>query len=813
MADKIQIQHLVVEKDNGSQNDAEFILYHRQIMGENTTALYDSAHAEGQNTQALGKGSHAEGFGTIASYSYSHAGGLGTITGAQGQTVFGKYNRGRSDTVFEIGAGTTDKSPKNAFEVYMDGRVKVLTEPKEDDDVVRKIDLANYAPADDGKGMAHLQDSETVGAIQQLQNQESGVTPGYFSFMNGDKTKNPNATALDSNLKGEILYGGRGQYSTALGGKSAAIGKRSVAEGTTTIAKGNYSHAEGDNSVTLGVDSHAEGYATVTGPDAQAGHAEGINTQALGKASHAEGQDTIAYGQDSHAEGSNTATVLKNEQGNVISIGEAAHAEGGYTKAAGKYSHTEGYMSQASAEAAHAEGKNTTASEIGAHSEGNATEASGQYAHAEGNDTHATESHAHAEGKSTTAKGTNAHAEGDTTTAEGVSSHAGGTGAHAKGSYSFAHGNKVVARYANQFIVGKFNSNKEGTLFEIGNGADTDHRSNVFEVYNNGLVVVGDRVQLLPRPDKIHDTNGKKCFTISKTVADKAGISTEVEYGSIGDYTATLNGRNSAQSKHATAIGNSTVAIGEESLAGGYQSVTLGNGSFAFGDGNVTKGLNCQAMGVKTQAIGDASHATGSATIATGYASQAGGYESQANGYYSFAHGVGLIAGHTYQAVFGKWNENSSDNLFEIGNGDSAQLRSNAFEVSKDGNVRAYAAPIFDEDVLRYADAKSHDIYQHTLKLSKSGGEPIYVLCYRDTKITTFGQLHSLFNSGKCIRIFGPSWSALVSGNVINIVSNTSNGYTIYFITNGGQFTGLNVGGSASISEIESDDVVRVSWE
>lgn len=326
----------------------------------------------------------------------------------------------------------------------------------------------------------NIENGNKPGAIQQ----DADGVAGGFSFSG----KNANAADLDTQVdlwnrgNGNVQYGATGNFSSSFGGKSAAIGKRSHAEGTTTIAKGNYSHVEGDNSVTLGADSHAEGYATVTGPDAQAGHAEGINTQALGLAAHAEGQDTIAYGQDSHAEGSNTATVLKNAEGDVVAFGEAAHAEGGYTKAVGNYSHSEGYTSEASAEAAHAEGKNTIANNIGAHAEGNSTRASGPNAHAEGNDTNATGYHAHAEGKSTTAKGSHSHAEGDTTTAEGASSHAGGTGAHAKGNYSFAHGNTVVAGYANQFVVGQFNKNDELNIFEVGNGSDTKTLSNNFEV-------------------------------------------------------------------------------------------------------------------------------------------------------------------------------------------------------------------------------------------------------------------------------------------------------------------------------------------
>ena len=412
--------------------------------GGDTIAYADYSHAEGNNTHAYGKSSHTEGGGTRTDGEFSHAEGFNTIAGYDHQHVSGRYNDNKANTLFEVGNGVDENNRSNAFEVYQNGIVMVG---------------------------------------DKVQQKDDNVAEG-FSF----KDRNPNAADLDTQVdqwnkgNGNVQYGATGNFSSSFGGKSAAIGKRSHAEGTTTIAKGNYSHVEGDNSVTLGADSHAEGYATVTGPNAQAGHAEGINTQALGLASHAEGHDTIAYGQDSHTEGSNTATVLKDADGNVVAFGEAAHAEGGYTKAVGKYSHSEGHTSQASAEAAHAEGKNTIANNIGAHAEGNSTKASGSYAHAEGNDTNATGYHAHAEGKSTTAKGSNSHAEGDTTTAEGVSSHAGGTGAHAKGNYSFAHGNTVVAGYANQFVVGQFNKNDELNIFEVGNGSDTKTLSNNFEV-------------------------------------------------------------------------------------------------------------------------------------------------------------------------------------------------------------------------------------------------------------------------------------------------------------------------------------------
>lgn len=163
----------------------------------------------------------------------------------------------------------------------------------------------------------NLANGENKGSLQQVQDQESGVTEGYFKFTD----KNPNATALDNTLTGEIQYGASKEFANAFGGKSAAMGKRSTAEGTTTIAKGDYSHAEGNSSVTLGVNSHAEGVQTVSWGNGS--HAEGSNTQALNDYAHAEGYYTKAQGY-------------------------GAHAEGGWTEARSAYSHASGYGTIAS---------------------------------------------------------------------------------------------------------------------------------------------------------------------------------------------------------------------------------------------------------------------------------------------------------------------------------------------------------------------------------------------------------------------------------------------------------------------------------
>jgi hypothetical protein len=45
-------------------------------------------------------------------------------------------------------------------------------------------------------------------------------------------------------------------------------------------------------------------------------------------------------------------------------------------------------------------------------------------------------------------------------------------------------------------------------------------------------------------------------------------------------------------------------------------------------------------------------------------------------------HGVGLTAGTTNQTIFGTYNDNKTDTLFEVGKGSSDTNKNNALEIS-----------------------------------------------------------------------------------------------------------------------------------
>ena len=61
-------------------------------------------------------------------------------------------------------------------------------------------------------------------------------------------------------------------------------------------------------------------------------------------------------------------------------------------------------------------------------------------------------------------------------------------------------------------------------------------------------------------------------------------------------------------------------------------------------------------------------------------------YENNtANGIYSHVAGVRNNAAYSYQTVFGKYNDNKENNVFEIGYGDDNNNRTNIFEINKEG--------------------------------------------------------------------------------------------------------------------------------
>lgn len=129
---------------------------------------------------------------------------------------------------------------------------------------------------------------------------------------------------------------------------------------------------------------------------------------------------------------------------------------------------------------------------------------------------------------------------------------------------------------------------------------------------------------------------------------------------------------------------NSSTASGIYAFAAN-NSTASGAKSFAIGNG-IANGEFSFASGVSTGASGKATYTFGNSCYTHGGSenSISGGYITHVYSKNSIAYGKGLISEGDNQAIFGKFNKNDSNNIFEIGVGvsNSDTDRKNAFEVT-----------------------------------------------------------------------------------------------------------------------------------
>lgn len=174
--------------------------------------------------------------------------------------------------------------------------------------------------------------------------------------------------------------------------------------------------------------------------------------------------------------------------------------------------------------------EDNVASGWGSHSEGVGTTASGPASHAEGNSTTASSADAHAEGGNTTSSGIASHAEGYTTIASGRYSHTEGMGTMATGECSHSEG---LATWAcgGQHVQGRYNKHDTSCKYSfiIGNGTDSENRSDAFAVGWNGLIYQNNSETGVDLNNKVDKVSGKGLSTNDYTTEEKnklAGIET-----------------------------------------------------------------------------------------------------------------------------------------------------------------------------------------------------------------------------------------------------------------------------------------------
>ena len=324
----------------------------------------------------------------------------------------------------------------------------------------------------------------------------------------------------------------------------------------------------------------------------------------------------------------------------------------------------QGEFTEASGDCSHAEGEYTTASEIAAHAEGYNTQATKSYTHAEGYSTTASYESAHAEGDSTTASRKATHAEGKQTTASSDYAHAEGLQSTASGKASHAEGAESQAVAEDSHAEGY--STVASSRATHAEGYDTTVQSGM-----------GSHAE---------------------------GYQTLVNVNNTGGYGAHAEG----YLTQAT-TGHGAHAEGESTTAGGYSSHAEGYGTSV----TAVASVGAHAEGYETIAEQDGAHAEGKSTRAAGIAAH--------------AEGLGTKARSPYQHVFGRYNQEDTEERYVelVGNGTSS-ARSNARSLDWYGNeilagkLTVGTDPVYNKDVTtkQYVDARVPTPYTRTLSAS-----------------------------------------------------------------------------------------------
>ncbi|MEK9656803.1 MAG: tail fiber domain-containing protein, partial [bacterium] len=580
---------------------------------------------------------------------------------------------------------------------------------------------ANALFVTDQMKIANVADfTQSFVTISQPLAAENGLSVNNMLYVDTLAPYSDLGTTLNlSHFKSLVLGDARvfGNYSTAWGQDTHAIGTLSTAFGYGTWATGNYSTAWGQDTHSIGTHSTAFGYGT-----------------------WATGNYSTAWGQDTHAIGTHSTA-----------FGYGTWATEYYSTAWGQDTHAIGILSTAF---------------------GYDTWATGNYSTAWGNNNKASNDNATAFGWRTLASGSRSTAFGHDTLAQGWQSTAFGQNTIAQGSQSTALGLGTHALWDNSMVVGQYNITENlsisgNPVFVVGGGEDEDNRYNVMEVfatgnghgprvaiydalYVNEVFVTGDHTLETDSIAHWDDANNEldllshvlitprhKDRTVSYdlpyalSVSGDVFVTGAVYLSSLKDLNGDdwqfegshfLSGNNILnEGLYSSAWGMSNISSGDYATSWGYNNDVSGFSPTAWGSSNIVSGNRATAFGDTNQALNDNATAFGWGTIASGSRSTAFGHDTSAQGFQSTAFGRNTIAqgdqstalGYETQAlwdnsmVLGQYNLLTSEfsNItsstvnglrFVVGNGSSGSRKS-VFEV---GDVQAGHSFVYVRDQL-----------------------------------------------------------------------------------------------------------------
>lgn len=552
-----------------------------RLIGNNTTASGEYAHAEGNGTTASGEASHAEGQNNLASGGSSHAEGDNTI--ASGGSSHAEGHAGVAEGLCSHvegrdGSASGDYSHAEGYITYSNGTAS-HTEGKENiaGSAIFEVIISGADVTLKNKAQAAL-----------MQQYIADATTYFFYSSYG----------LDSNEDVNIE-----RQSIKVTAVDSATGKLTVNQ-TLTQAD-----AESNNIIV----AHAKNISPSAKNDGV--HAEGVYTIACGEGAHAEGRYNIVNALGAHAEG----------QYNLAN-GESAHAEGNSNTASGDYSHAEGDFNIASAPCSHAEGNNTIASGNKSHAEGSDTIARGAASHTEGYTTLTHSAYSHTEGMQNAAGCAIFDVEVKKTTAPATVKLKNLSQKTLLKSYISTSGSEFFYVY--------------GSATDIW----ADNRAE-YDVPITTIQVTGfnETTGEITIAGEIKDTQVQAICAHHNTIDPQeynSAVHVEGSYNLANGESAHAEGLgNRARGFGAHAEGVGTYANGSMTHAEGWQTIASDDTSHAEGYQTKAVGPCCHAEGEITQAIGEADHAEGWETTAEGSASHAEGYQTLASDSYSHAEG------------------------------------------------------------------------------------------------------------------------------------------------------------------------------
>lgn len=174
----------------------------------------------------------------------------------------------------------------------------------------------------------------------------------------------------------------------------------------------------------------------------------------------------------------------------------------------------------------------------------------------------------------------------------------------------------------------------------------------------------------------------------SKWVNNKAVGTAYGGTGNTDGYIRTGHKANTQIGTRATIEGQDNTATRENNHVEGYNNTTNNYDAHAEGRNNVVNGAAGHAEGESTQANANNAHSEGYGTTASGVNSHAQNNNTTASSANSSASGYYTTAGYENQFVVGKYNNNKSTSILEVGIGTGTNAKANGLELDTSGNLK-----------------------------------------------------------------------------------------------------------------------------